>query len=98
MKTRLTALLVATIGFTALTQSAVAAPKKADERPSALVAALQAVSPDPLGGKLGLAASGARTEVAPATTSSNKRTLTAQASRAVYDQRAYLIWKSANKS
>jgi hypothetical protein len=98
MKTRFTSLLVSLVAFTALSQSAVAAPKKADERPSALVTALQAVSPDPLGGKLGLAASGARTEVAPATTGSNKRTLTVQASRAVYDQRAYLIWKSANKS
>lgn len=98
MKTRFTTLLIATIGFAALSQSAVAAPKKADERPSALVAALQAVSPDPLGGKLGLAASGSRTDVAPAPTGTNKRTLTVQASRAVYDQRAYLIWKSANKS
>lgn len=98
MKTSFTTLLVATVGLTALSHTAVAAPKKADERSSSLVAALQAVSPDPLGGKLGLAASGARTEVTPATNGSNKRTLTVQASRAIYDQRAYLIWKSANKS
>lgn len=98
MKTRFTSLIIAAAGFLTLSQSAVAAPKKADDRSSALVAALQAVSPDPLGGKLGLAASGARTEVTPAATGSNKRTLTVQASRAIYDQRAYLIWKSANKS
>ena len=52
MKTRLTPLLFALVGFLAASQPVLAASKKADERTAALVTALQAVSPDPLGGRL----------------------------------------------
>lgn len=97
MKTRFISTVFALVGFLATTSSVLAASKKIDERSVAPVAALQAVSPDPLGGRLGLAASGARTETTPSATSA-KRDLTAQSSRAIYDQRAYVIWKSSQKS
>ena len=101
MKTRLTPLLFALVGFLAASQPVLAASKKADERTAALVTALQAVSPDPLGGRLGLAASAARPNTAPATaaqTAPASRGLTAQADRLDRDQRAYVIWKSSQKS
>ncbi len=104
MKIRLTSLLVALVGFLATSQSTLAASRKADARNAALVAALQAVSPDPLGGRLGLAATGTRSDVSPATLSSTanatsaNRGFTAQSSRAMIDQRAYFIWKSSLKS
>ncbi len=97
MKTHLISTALALVGFLATASSGLAASKKIDARSAALVAALQAVSPDPLGGRLGLAASGARTEAAPSANTA-KRDLTAQSSRAIYDQRAYLIWKSSQKS
>lgn len=99
--TRLAPALLALVGFFVASPLVQAAPKKVDERTAALVAALQAVSPDPLGGRFGLAASAARTEPKPATaatTSPANRGLTAQAARAILDQRAYVIWKSSNKS
>jgi len=103
MKTiaRLAPALFALVGFFVASPLTQAAPKKADERTAALVAALQAVSPDPLGGRFGLAASTARTEPKPATasfTSPTQSGLTAQAARAIIDQRAYVIWKSSQKS
>jgi hypothetical protein len=98
MKTRFIPALFALIGFLTASQSALAAPKKADEHTASLVAALQAVSPDPLGGRLGLAATAARTEIAPARSESTAPKLTVQSARATIDQRAYVIWKSSQKS
>lgn len=97
MKTRLLSRVFVVVGLLSLSSSGFAASKKADERSAAVVGALQAVSPDPLGGRLGLAASGARTEAAPST-NAPQRGLTAQSSRAIHDQRAYVIWKSSQKS
>jgi hypothetical protein len=98
MKTNLTPALFALLGFFAASPHTLAASKKADERTAALVVALQTVSPDPLGGRLGLAASASRTDSASSATTPTNRGLTAEMSRAVLDQRAYLIWKSAQKS
>ena len=95
MKTTLTPALFALLGFFAASPHTLAASKQTDERTAALVVALQIVSPDPRGGRLGLAASASRTDAAPAPTT---RGLTAQTSRAAIDQRAYLIWKSTQKS
>ena len=83
MKTTLAPALFALLGFFAASPHTLAASKQTDERP------------DPLGGRLGLAASASRTDAAPAPTT---RGLTAQTSRAAIDQRAYLIWKSTQKS
>lgn len=99
MKSRLTPVLFALVGFAGVSQSAMAAPKKADERAAALVAALQAVSPDPLGGRLGLAATTARpTGNVSATAGNSPRGLTAENARAEQDRRAYASWKNAQKS
>lgn len=97
MNTRSFTLVVsALVGFFAAAQPALAASKKADARAAALVAALQAVSPDPLGGRLGLALTAPRGEVAPvANTTTTVRGLTAQTDR---DQRDYLVWKKSQKS
>ena len=101
MTTRFTPLLFALVGFLAASQPLLAASKKADERTAALVAVLQAVSPDPLGGRLGLAASGARPATAPdiaTPPAAASRGRTAQAAALDRDHRAYVIWKSARKS
>ncbi len=101
MQTRLPLLHFALIGFFAASQPLLAASKKTDERTAALVAALQAVSPDPLGGRLGLAACGARPNTAPATATppaAASRGRTAQAAPLDRDHRAYVLWKSARKS
>ena len=101
MTTRLAPLLFALVGFLAASRPALAAAKKNDERTAALVATLQAVSPDPLGGRLGLAASGARPHTAPATATppaAANRGRTAQAAPFDRDHRAYVIWKSTQKS
>lgn len=92
MKTRFTSLLFAFAGLLAASQPLLAAASKADARAAALVAALQAVSPDPLGGRLGLAASVADQ---PAATRQTAKNPTAQATN---DQRAYASWKVAKKS
>lgn len=86
--------LFAFVGLLAASQPLLAAAPKADARATALVAALQAVSPDPLGGRLGLAATAVR-PAAPLKTSSNAQ-LTVQTSES--DRRAYLAWKNAQKS
>ncbi len=97
MKNRVTSVLVAFLGLAAFAQPTFAASKKetAAAKTAALVAALQSVSPDPLGGRLGLAATGPRTEAAPVATA-------ATSSKGVtsfdMDQRAYVIWKSSLKS
>ncbi len=84
------------VALLAASQPALAAAKKGDSRTAALVAALQAVSPDPLGGRLGLEVS---TASAPALASAaSKGTYATQSPRAVLDQRTYVIWKSSLKS
>ncbi len=89
------ALPLLTAALLAASLPAQAATRKDDSRTAALVAALQAVSPDPLGGSLGLAASTIATPtVAPVATKSTF----ARTTRAVLDQRTYLIWKSSLKS
>jgi hypothetical protein len=96
MNIRFTPILVALLGFAAVTQPVMAAAsKKEAARTAALVAALQAVSPDPLGGRLGLAATQSRTEATPVVTAAPAgRNVT----RFDLDQRAYVIWKSSQKS
>ena len=94
MKTRFTFSLLAFAGLLAASQPLLAAAPKTDARAAALVAALQAVSPDPLGGRLGLAASVAGQ---PAPARPNARN-TAQSPGAQLDQRAYASWKVATKS
>jgi hypothetical protein len=89
-------LLIAFAGLLAASQPLLAAAPKADARASALVAALQAVSPDPLGGRLGLAASAVRSAT-PANSLTGSH-LVSQALRVDSDHRAYLAWKSAQKS
>ena len=97
-------LAVAAFVSTSHTASATSFPaaKPSDPRTAALVAALQAVSPDPLGGRLGLAATAARLTPAPASptlpAATAPRTLTEQATPLDRDQRAYLAWKSTQKS
>ncbi len=99
MKSRLTPVLLALVGFAGVSQSAVAAPKKSDERAAALVAALQAVSPDPLGGRLGLTATSARPAGSVSTMDKNSpRGMTADNARAEQDRRAYISWKNDQKS
>ncbi len=95
MKPRLTFSLFVSAGLLAASQSMLAAAPKADARAAALVAALQAVSPDPLGGRLGLAASAAEQ---PTLATHSGKNLTAQSARAQLDQRAYAIWKNSTKS
>lgn len=97
MKTRFISSVFALVGLLVTSSSLWAAPKKSDAGSSSLVAALQAVSPDPLGGHLGPAAASARTETAPLA-NAPQRGPAAQSSRALYDQRAYAIWKSSQKS
>jgi hypothetical protein len=93
---RLSVSLFMFVGFIAASQSALAAAPKADSRATALVAALQAVSPDPLGGRLGLAA--LTEQPAMTTKRTSSRSVAAANSSTDGDQRAYLAWKSAQKS
>jgi hypothetical protein len=91
----LSSLLFAT-GLLAASRPALAAAPKADARTIELVAALQAVSPDPLGGRLGLAA--ATVQAAPAAPAKDNRRVASQSVLIDHDQRAYLLWKSSQKS
>lgn len=97
MKTSTTPVIFALIGFFVASQPLLAAPKKTDERNSALVAALQAVSPDPLGGRLGLSATAALTPNTSTGATVGKRENPMRLPNAAYDQRAYVIWKSSVK-
>ncbi|MSU49161.1 MAG: hypothetical protein EXS37_08780 [Opitutus sp.] len=86
---RSTALLVTALSLSGFIQPAFAAAPTTPARTAALVAAVEAVSPDPLGGRLGLAIASARTATqSPAA----KNALTAQVSD------AYAAWKNARKS
>ena len=87
--------MFAFVGLVSASQSLLAAAPKADARTAALVAALQAVSPDPLGGRLGLAVVSAGQ---PVVTKGADQNLTAQSSNAQLDQRDYVIWKNERKS
>ena len=91
MKRHILASITAVCLFAA-SQPVLAAAKKADERNTALVAALQAVSPDPLGGRLGLAAATAQATALPTAKSNGV------AVQDRNDQRAYAQWKDASKS
>lgn len=93
MKRTLFTTLLSAISLLAASQSALAATKKADARATELVAALQAVSPDPLGGRLGLAAATVR--AVPLAAIKGSRNVTGVTNP---DERAYLIWKSTQKS
>ena len=97
MKTRLTFSLFAFVGLLSASQSLLAAAPKADARTTALVAALQAVSPDPLGGRLGLAAATA-IAAQPVVAKGAGQNLTTQSFSSQLDQRAYVLWKSSWKS
>jgi hypothetical protein len=77
-------------GLLAASQPMLAAAPKADARAAELVAALQAVSPDPLGGRLGLA-------VTPSN-AADKSAAKTQTTQMTADQRAYASWKAATKS
>jgi len=96
MKTRSVLALAAIMGLLAASQSALAATPKIDARAQALVAALQAVSPDPLGGRLGLAVAAAN--VPAIAKDSDRYQVATQTTRAEYERRAYIIWKSSQKS
>ncbi len=73
--------------------TALAAPAPAPAN-TALVAALQAVSPDPLGGRLGLVAASARQlETRTERTSRAEQTAMIEA-----DRKAYSAWKNTRKS
>lgn len=93
MKRRLRAPLFTAISLLAASQSLLAATTKADARNAELVAALQAVSPDPLGGRLGLAA--ATVQAAARPSAKGDRSLVLQPRS---DQRAYALWKGGTKS
>ena len=96
MKNRLL-LSVFALGFLAASQPMLAASAKAEAaRNAALVAALQAVSADSLGGQLGLEVATARTPALPAPAAT--RQIAAQSPRAELDQRTYLVWKGSQKS
>ena len=85
------------LGLLAASQPMLAASSKAEAtRTAALVAALQAVSADALGGQLGLEVATARTPALPAPTTTSR--IAAQAPRADLDQLLELSWKSSQKS
>jgi hypothetical protein len=95
MKTPLATSLLFAVSLLAASQPALAATKKADARTAELVAALQAVSPDPLGGRLGLAAATAQAEALPAAKAD--RNLVSRARAGSSDQRAYSVWKGGGR-
>ncbi len=96
MKTRTSLSLFAFVGLLVASHSMLAAAPKTDARANALVAALQVVSPDPLGGRLGLAISSDRDAGVTPTTASGS--LAMKSPRAEADKRAYSIWKNSQKS
>ena len=96
MKRTFLAPLFTAVSLLAASQPLLAATKKADARNVDVVAALQAVSPDPLGGRLGLAAATAQAAVVPAP--KGDRAITLQTRPENPDQRAYAQWKGSTKS
>ncbi len=90
MKRLLSLALFSAIALAAASRPLLAAAPKADARSAALVAALQAVSPDPLGGRLGLTVASAR---AAEQAQDNRTVLGTDA-----DRRAYAAWKGSKKA
>lgn len=97
MKTRLTFSLLAFVGLLSASQSLLAAAPKTDARTTALVAALQAVSPDPLGGRLGLVTAAAG-QLMVAKGAGQNLTAQSSSSSSQLDQQNYLLWKNSRKS
>ena len=87
--------LLATVTFFAAPQSVGAAQKKADPKVVQLVAALEAVSPDPLGGRFGFALA---TGYDPKADLASQTRLSAKVAGADADRLAYQSWKNAKKS
>lgn len=93
MKKSLSFALLATLTFGSVSASALAKAPKTDARAAAIVAALTAVSPDPMGGQIGLAVATARV---------NERGLSTQTSVAVSSpsdpsRRTFAAGKLANR-
>ena len=97
MKTKLAFHLVAAFAVLAVSQPVMAASKKPAQRreTQTLVAALQAVSPDALGGRLGL---NIATANAPKSKVAAPTQQVVKSSARSSDQLDYLSWKSAKKS
>lgn len=82
-------LLVAALSLSPFVQTGLAATQKPEAKAAALVAALEAVSPDPLGGRLGLTVASSRSaNQSPAAS----KVATTQVSS------AYAAWKADKKS
>ena len=93
MKTTLSLALLSAIVLGAASRPALAAAPKGDVRSAAIAAALTAVSPDPLGGQLGLVVASARAnERAPGNRISSLQTASDT------ERRAYAAWKASKKS
>jgi hypothetical protein len=92
MKTTFSLALFSAIVLVAASRPALAAAPKVDARSTALVAALQAVSPDALGGKIGLTV---------ATTLANDRAPSNRAAAVKNttdtDRQAYAAWKKSSR-
>ena len=95
MKRTFLAPLFTAVSLLAASQPLLAATKKADARNVDVVAALQAVSPDPLGGRLGLAAATAQAASLPSTKGAD---VAVQERAGKSDQLAYAQWKDTRKS
>ncbi len=92
MKHQLSLALFSAIVLVAASRPMLAAAPEADARSKAVVAALQAVSPDSLGGRFGLAVATVRSnERAPS------RGATALQAANDTDHRAYAAWKRSSK-
>jgi hypothetical protein len=96
MKSKFAFSFVAAAAALALTSPLLAAGKKTEKRRESLVAALQAVSPDALGGRLGfnIATATAPTATVPAPAQPSLVKSTGSSSELL----AYLSWKGARKS
>ncbi|MBM3853773.1 MAG: hypothetical protein FJ399_11555 [Verrucomicrobia bacterium] len=81
------ATFVSAIALFAASQPMLAAAPKADVRDAAMVAALSAVSPDPLGGRIGLAIASAR--------SVEQGIGRAPVVLGDLDRQAYAVWKAS---
>ena len=95
MKLPFRSTLLTAVCLLAASQPLLAATKKADARNAELVTALQAVSPDPLGGRLGLAAATAQAASLPSTKGAD---VAVQERAGKSDQLAYAQWKGTRKS
>jgi hypothetical protein len=84
------AAFVSAIALVAASQPVLAAAPKADVRDAALVAALSAVSPDPLGGRIGLTIASAR--------AAEQGTGRAPVVLSDSDRQAYAAWKASRRS